>query len=81
MLGALRRIDTGVKGTRALGYINRGGTLDVFGMLFANQCTWAHAVDAAAELCGWDRSQVLEAAHLLALDGKGKPSDLDHPDV
>lgn len=81
MLGALRRIDSGVAGTRALGYINRGGTLDVFGMLFANRCTWAHAVDAAAGLCGWDRSQVLDAAHLLAVDGKGKPSDLDHLEV
>lgn len=30
--------------TRALGFLNRGGTLDVFCMLLANRCTWAHAV-------------------------------------
>mgnify|MGYP003298573029 CR=1 FL=1 len=34
-LGALRRIDSGPDTTRELGYINRGGTLDVAGMLFA----------------------------------------------
>ena len=50
MLGTLRRLDDGRHKTRALGYINRGGTLDVQGMLFANRCTAAHAVTAAREL-------------------------------
>ncbi|MEO8161076.1 MAG: xylulose 5-phosphate 3-epimerase, partial [Arenimonas sp.] len=40
-LGVLRRIDSGPATTRALGYINRGGTLDVAGLLFANRTTWA----------------------------------------
>ena len=35
---------------RILGYRNRGGTLDVAGMLFANGCTWAHVLHAAAQL-------------------------------
>src|SRR5690606_21780413 len=50
MLGVLRRIDGGPGRMRALGYINRGGTLDVPGMLFANRGTAAHAVAAAREL-------------------------------
>ncbi|MCX7562546.1 xylulose 5-phosphate 3-epimerase [Xanthomonadaceae bacterium XH05] len=53
MLGLLRRIDSGPAKTRALGYISRGGTLDVPGMLIANCCTWRHAVKAAAAVAGW----------------------------
>lgn len=52
MLGLLRRIDGGPAKTRALGYISRGGTLDVAGMLLANRCTAMHAVDAAAGVAG-----------------------------
>lgn len=76
MLGVLRRLDQGPDRMRALGYISRGGTLDVFGMLFANRCTWAHAVDAAAALAGWQREFVLGAAQRRALDGGGRPADL-----
>lgn len=50
MLGVLRRLDGGPQRMQALGYINRGGTLDVAGMLFANRCTAAHAVEAAREV-------------------------------
>lgn len=50
MLGILRRLDGGHNRTRALGYINRGGTLDVTGMLQANRCTSGHAVATALEL-------------------------------
>ncbi|HIE5094119.1 TPA: xylulose 5-phosphate 3-epimerase [Stenotrophomonas maltophilia] len=53
MLGILRRLDGGQARTRALGYISRGGTLDVAGMLLANRCTWIHAVQAAAQVTGW----------------------------
>ncbi|ARP76956.1 xylulose 5-phosphate 3-epimerase [Bordetella genomosp. 6] len=76
MLGILRRLDDGPARTRALGYISRGGTLDVPGMLFANRCTWAHAVDAAAAVAGWRREAVLDAARLSAVDGRGNPADL-----
>jgi phosphoketolase len=62
MLGVLRRIDSGPSKTRALGYINRGGTLDVAGMLIANRCTWADAIYAAAQVTGWNSSQVAAAA-------------------
>src|SRR5690606_18026411 len=76
MLGVLRRIDEGPERTRALGYISRGGTLDVAGMLFANRCTWAHAVDAAAAVAGWRREDLFPAAQLRARDGEGAPADL-----
>lgn len=73
MLGLLRRLDGGPSRTRALGFINRGGTLDVFGMLFANRSTWAHAVDAAASVLGLARDSVLAASEIAALDSEGDP--------
>ncbi len=50
LLGVLRRIDEGPARMRALGYINRGGTLDVAGMLQANRCLASDALQAAREL-------------------------------
>jgi Phosphoketolase len=76
MLGALRRIDEGPECTAALGYINRGGTFDVEGMLFANRCTWAHIVQHAAFLVGDDSARMLPEAVRAALAGKGDPADL-----
>ncbi len=70
------RLDDGPARTRALGYISRGGTLNVSGMLFANRCTWAHAVDAAAATAGWRREDVLDPSLLRAIDGLGDPADL-----
>jgi phosphoketolase len=72
-LGVLRRLDGGPSRTRALGYINRGGTMDVFGMLFANRCTWAHALDAVAGLLKTERSEFLSQEECLAVDGRGDP--------
>lgn len=79
MLGLLRRLDGGPKHTAARGYISRGGTLDVAGMLFANRCSWAHLIDAAAPLAGWSRDDLLAVAELYAIDGKGTPADLSTP--
>ena len=79
MLGILRRIDNGPTRTHALGYISRGGTFDVPGMLFANRCTWAHTVDAAATVAGWNREALLDPAQRAALDGTGDPKDLLSP--
>ena len=73
MLGALRRLDGGPDRTKALGYINRGGTLDVSGMLFANRCSWAHAVSAAAVLLKSEKNTWLEPAELAAIEGRGDP--------
>lgn len=76
MLGLLRRLDIGPQRTAARGYISRGGTLDVAGMLFANRCSWAHLIDAAAPLAGWARDDFLTPAERDAVDGKGIPTDL-----
>ena len=72
-LGLLRRLDTGPERTRALGYISRGGTLDVGGMLFANRCTWAHIVAEAAQVLGRDLSRILSTDELAAVSGRGDP--------
>lgn len=76
MLGLLRPLDTGRHRTRALGYANRGGTLDTFGMLFANRCTWAHAVVEAAEALQREPESFLSAEELAAVLGQGDPRAL-----
>lgn len=81
MLGLLRRLDTGPILTTARGYISRGGTLDVDGMLFANRCTWGHLVDAAALVARWSREDLLSLAELNAIDGRGSPVDLLQPSI
>lgn len=73
-LGALRRIDTGPTMCEALGYRNRGGTFDVDGLMFANRCTWAHAVASAATLLGHPGSEWLSTAEYAAVLGRGRPA-------
>jgi phosphoketolase len=75
-LGALRRIDTGPDTSRALGFINRGGTLDVDGLLFANRCTWAHVLAEAAKVLSMPASALLEEEELAAVEGRGDPTRL-----
>ncbi|WP_066340780.1 xylulose 5-phosphate 3-epimerase [Azohydromonas lata] len=72
-LGLLRRLDTGPLRTRVLGYVGRGGTLDVAGMLFANRCTWAHVANEAACALGVDPARVLGADEFAAVRGQGDP--------
>lgn len=76
MLALLRRVDEGRDAMRALGYINRGGTLDAQGMLFANRSTWAHVVAEAADLLGGKAAHFLSAAELRAVEGRGNPAIL-----
>jgi phosphoketolase len=75
-LGALRPLDGGPALTQALGYRNRGGTLDVDGLMFANRCTWAHAVAVAAELLGRPATAWLSAREHDAVVGRGEPAIL-----
>lgn len=81
MLGLLRRLDGGPLRTAARGYISRGGTLDVDGMLFANRCSWAHLIDAATPLAGWSRDDLLTPAERAAVDSRGNPADLFQPAI
>lgn len=75
--GLLRRLDGGPERMTALGYIGHGGTFDVFGMLFANRCTWAHTVAAAAQVTKAAPTDVLDGPELSALAGKTNPRVLD----
>ena len=76
MAGLLRRVDTGPAQTRVLGYISRGGTLDVRGMLFANRSTWAHALAAAAQALQVPPARLLSPAEIAAVEGRGDPGVL-----
>lgn len=76
MLGTLRPFDLGPARARALGYRNRGGTLDTFGLLFANRCTWAHGVAAVADMLAEPASNWLDAQELAAVAGVGDPEVL-----
>jgi phosphoketolase len=65
-------------GARAhyLGFNNQGGTLDVFGMLFANKATWAHIAQAAAAVLGSPISKFLDEEEQRAVEGSGNPRSL-----
>lgn len=71
-LGIVSPLHTG-KHTAGLGFIGRGGTLDVPGMLFINRCSWAHIVRAAARLLGIDERALLDDAEIDAIDGRRAP--------
>ncbi|MBZ2189771.1 xylulose 5-phosphate 3-epimerase [Alcanivorax sp. JB21] len=73
--GVLRPLDTGTQ-SRFLGYRNRGGTLDTFGMLYANGATWAHATLAVAESLSLSPETLLDEAELAAVQYRS-----DNPDV
>ena len=77
MTGVLRPLDRGAAKTRFLGYRNHGGALDVFGMQYANQQTWAHIVKASHDmLVPGDSSAFLSDAEYLAVTGRGDPDVL-----
>jgi len=75
-LGMQRRLDTGLKTTRALGHCNHSGTLDVDGLLFANRCTCACVVEAAVQVLDRRCDTLLTAEECEALDGNGDPAIL-----
>lgn len=67
--------------TPVLGYVNRGGTLDEKGMLFANRCTWVHVLAAAAVGLGDQPEVWLNEAELGALMGESDPSAVFDPQL
>jgi phosphoketolase len=74
--GVLRPFDTGPTSTRTLGYLNRGGTFDAFGMLFSNQCTWAHIVAEAASAIERKPDDFLSRDEIRVINGQGEPEVL-----
>lgn len=71
--GVLRPLDLGVNNSVWLGYINRGGTLDVGGLLFANRSTWAHGLNELAQMLGKPQSALLTGDEIMAVEGEGDP--------
>ncbi|PTS83690.1 xylulose 5-phosphate 3-epimerase [Pseudomonas sp. HMWF032] len=61
------------RNSRVLGYRNRGGTLDEAGMLFANQASWAHVLQAASALLDTPVTALLSTEELAAVQGRGDP--------
>lgn len=76
MSGVLRRLDRGTKRIQVHGFRNKGGTLDIAGMLFANRCTWAHIVASAAALLNAPVEEFLTTAEIAAVEGRGDPHDV-----
>ncbi len=76
LLGTLRPLDLGAARCAALGYRNRGGTLDTFGMLYANGCTWAHGLLRLSALLQRPADTWLTPAELAAAEGRGDPEAL-----
>jgi phosphoketolase len=74
LLGVIRPLDTGPDNTSALGFINRGGTLDAAGMLFANRSTWAHVLAEVSKVTGISISEILSEREIMAVQGKINPS-------
>lgn len=72
LLGILGPLPTGPC-TAALGYINRGSTLNTSGMLFVNRSTWAHCLERVAQLLKTPRESVLDSEELAALDDRVAP--------
>ena len=81
MTGVLRRIDSGPDRMRVLGYRNRGGTLDVAGMLFANGCTWAHIARSAAHILTVPPEELLEQEEIAAVEGRRDPHVVMSPPI
>jgi phosphoketolase len=76
LLGHLRSLDLGPNKTSALGYKNRGGTLDVNGLLLANGCSWAHLLAELARLSGANLADWLTADELAAINGTAPLTNL-----
>lgn len=76
ILGVLQQLNTGNANTRGFGFLGRGGTLQVSGMLFVNRCTWAHVLVEAADVLGLDRESLLSLKEIEAIDGKCPPEKI-----
>jgi len=73
ILGILQPLYTGRDMTSALGFINKGGTMNVPGMLFVNRCTWAHVLEEVARILGMPRKEILLSEEIAAIDGRASP--------
>jgi phosphoketolase len=75
MLGVLRALDAAPEQVGALGFLGRGGTLDVDGMLYLNRCSWAHIVSEAARVLRVPPVELLTTDEISALHGGRSPHE------
>jgi phosphoketolase len=76
LLGVLEPLHTGYGTTRALGFINHGGTLNVHGMFFVNRCSWCHILLEVTQVLGLSRDELLLEAELAVMDGTVSPESV-----
>lgn len=74
--GHLWTILPNANSTYVLGYRNRGGTLDEFGMQFVNRACWGNVLAACARLQDLPRTALLTIEEAAAVAGKGDPQIL-----
>lgn len=79
ILGTLQSLSTGHRHTAALGFINEGGTLNRYGMLFINRCTWGHILAETARVLEIQPEDLLSQSELKALQGKCSPEGVIIP--
>lgn len=75
LIGVLQPLMAGAR-LHGLGYINRGGTLDASGMLYANRCSWLHVLAELARLQELPAALWLTPEELAALRGDIDPLPL-----
>lgn len=59
-----------------LGFLNRGGTLSVEGLLFVNECSWAHVLAEAGQLVGVPLEDLLATQEMDALERRRSPAGI-----
>ena len=80
ILGTLQPLSTGHRHTAALGFINEGGTLNRYGMLFINRCTWGHILAETARVLEMQPEDLLSTQELKAIQGKTSPDGVIIPE-
>lgn len=76
ILGMLQSLNTGKDRKVGLGFINKGGTLNVPGMIFVNRCSWAHIVDKVTEIFNLVKKEFLTEDEIAAIQGLRSPEEI-----
>lgn len=76
LMGVLQPLHTGRETTRALGFVGRGGTLTVSGMLYVNRSSWVHIVAEASRLIGLSSDNLLTPEEIAALERRTRPESV-----
>ena len=76
ILGTLQPLCTGHSHTVALGFINEGGTLNRYGMLFINRCTWGHILAEIARVLEMKPEDLLSQSEVKAIQSKISPEGI-----